>query len=143
MPSELQNRRAFLAAAVGTMVVFVAEPGQARSISAPPAKQLAHPQPRAGIDASKVLTRAALHEDPESIPVFDMVRTMPQVVDGIRCHCGCADLGGHYSLLSCFEGDGMARHCEVCRGQARLAFSLHERGKTLREIRKAIDEDFG
>jgi hypothetical protein len=33
----------------------------------------------------------------------------------------------------------MARHCEICQGQARLALRLHASGKTLDEIRAAID----
>jgi hypothetical protein len=105
--------------------------------------QSAHPEPRAGIDASKVLKRDALRDHPDAIPVFDMVRQIPQIADGIRCSCGCAEAPGYYSLLSCFEGDGMAGQCQLCQGQARLAFRLHREGKSLKEIRKAIDKEFG
>ena len=75
-----------------------------------------HPTPRPGIDASKVLTRDKLTEHPAAEPVFDMVRKIPQVVDGIRCQCGCAELPEFYSLLSCYEADGMAQHCVICQG---------------------------
>jgi hypothetical protein len=51
--------------------------------------------------------------------------------------------GGKYSLLSCFEADGMAGHCEVCQNEGRLAYRLHKQGKTLKEIRAAIDAKFG
>ncbi|MEO8563059.1 MAG: PCYCGC motif-containing (lipo)protein [bacterium] len=102
-----------------------------------------HPTPRPGIDASKVLQRDALKEGPSAAPVFDMVRQIPQVVDGIRCNCGCAELPEFYSLLSCFETDGMAQHCMICQGQARLAFRMHGEGKTLDQIRTAIDAKFG
>ena len=71
-----------------------------------------HPTPRPGVDASKVLAAADLDGDTEVLEVFDKVREIPQVVDGIRCHCGCADLPGFYSLLSCYEDAGMARHCQ-------------------------------
>jgi phosphoribosyl-dephospho-CoA transferase len=37
----------------------------------------------------------------------------------------------------------MARECIVCQGQARLAIKLHKEGKTLDEIRAAIDARFG
>ncbi len=100
-----------------------------------------HPTPRPGIDASKVLAAVQLHA-PAAAPVFDLVRTMPQVADGIRCHCGCAELPGYYSLLSCYEGAGMAQHCEICQGQARLAHRLHARGWSLSGIRSAIDAAF-
>ena len=72
-----------------------------------------------------------------------MVRKIPEIVDGIRCSCGCADVKGFYSLLSCYEGDGMAQHCVVCQGQARLAYKLHNQGRSLAAIRKAIDAEFG
>jgi hypothetical protein len=102
-----------------------------------------HPTPRPGIDASKVLTRDKLTEHPAAEPVFDMVRQIPQVVDGIRCQCGCAELEGFYSLLSCYETDGMAQHCVICQGEAKLAFRMHGQGKSLDEIRAAIDAKFG
>jgi hypothetical protein len=75
-------------------------------------------------------------------PVFDQVREIPQVIDVIRCYCGCADKPDHYSLLSCFEGEGMAQHCAVCQGEARLAHRLHRDGWTLAGIRASIDAQF-
>jgi hypothetical protein len=101
-----------------------------------------HPAPRPGITASKVLTADALKENPKAAPVFDMVRKIPEIADGIRCQCGCAELPEFYSLLSCYEADGMAQHCVICQGEGRLAFTMHEQGKTLDEIRAAIDERF-
>lgn len=100
-----------------------------------------HPTPRPGIDASKVLTADRLHL-PDAAPVFDLIREIPQVADGIRCHCGCATVPGHYSLLSCYEDPGMAQHCDICQGQARLAHRLHRRGWSLDGIRTAIDAAF-
>jgi len=37
----------------------------------------------------------------------------------------------------------MAQHCMICQGQARLAFRMHGEGKTLDQIRTAIDAKFG
>lgn len=102
-----------------------------------------HPTPRPGITATKVLTADQLAESPGLVPVFDQVREIPGIIDGIRCQCGCADLEGYYSLLSCYEGEAMARHCLVCQGQARLAHRLHKGGKSLDEIRSAIDARYG
>jgi hypothetical protein len=102
-----------------------------------------HPTPRPGITASKVLTKDQLGDHADAAPVFDMVREIPQVIDGIRCQCGCSALEGKYSLLSCFEADGMAGHCQICQGQGRLAYRLHKQGKSLDEIRAAIDAKFG
>ncbi len=101
-----------------------------------------HPVPRPGITGAKVLTKEQLH-DPDLAPLFDSVRAIPGVIDGIRCNCGCAGTPGFYSLLSCYEGDAMAQHCPVCQGQGRLAARLHKEKKTLDEIRVAIDAQFG
>jgi len=123
---------------------------RANSASASAAREMSsiagpgtHPTPRTGIDGSHVLTKAQLTENVDAAPVFDMVRSIPQIADGIRCQCGCADMPGFYSLLSCYEKDGMAQHCLICQGEGRLAFRLHGEGKTLDEIRAAIDAKFG
>lgn len=102
-----------------------------------------HPTPRPGITAAKVLTKDQLGDHKDAAPVFDLVREIPEIVDGIRCQCGCSALEGKYSLLSCYEGDGMAAHCQICQGEGRLAHRLHKQGKTLDEIRAAIDAKFG
>ena len=102
-----------------------------------------HPTPRPGITAANVLTKEQLADHPKAVPVFDLVREIPEVVDGIRCQCGCAEATGYYSLLSCYEGDAMAKICHVCQGQGRLVHRLHKDGKTLDEIRQAIDARYG
>ncbi len=101
-----------------------------------------HPTPRPGIDASHVLKPDQLKDAALAIPAFDEVRQIPEIVDGIRCHCGCATDKKRYSLLSCYEGDGMARECHTCQGQGRMAFRLHKEGKSLAEIRDAIDAKY-
>ena len=135
-----QSRRQFVRRSGSVLLALL---GLMRARSAEARVVGKHPTPRAGIDASKVLTREQLTEHPAAEPVFAMVRRIPHVVDGIHCHCGCAELPEFYSLLSCYEADGMAQHCAICRGEASLAFRMHEQGKSLDEIRAAIDEHFG
>ena len=143
-PSGAESRRRFLLRLGGALAALAGaarvRPLDARALRASGVG--VHPTPRPGIDASKVLTRAQLTEHPAAEPVFAMVRKIPQVADGIRCQCGCAELPEFYSLLSCFEADGMAQHCVICQGEARLAFRMHGQGKSLDEIRAAIDEKF-
>ncbi len=103
----------------------------------------AHPTPRKGITGAKVLAAAELTEKSELIPLFDGIRRIPAIADGIRCNCGCAELPGYYSLLSCYEGSAMAKICPICQGQGRLTVRLHGEGKTLQEIRVAVDAQFG
>lgn len=98
-----------------------------------------HPEPRAGVSAAWVLHEREIHNNLDAISAFEMVRKFPEVVDGIRCRCGCAELPGYYSLLSCFGGEGMAQHCETCREVAVLVCSLAARGRTLAQIRAAVD----
>jgi hypothetical protein len=137
------SRRAFLMRLSGVVAGIVPGARLLPSAARPGPTSGPHPTPRPGITAANVLTHEQLAESPELIPVFDQVREIPGVVDGIRCQCGCADLEGYYSLLSCYEGTAMARHCAVCQGQARLAHRLHKAGKPLDEIRSAIDARYG
>lgn len=131
------SRRHFLAL---LPIALLARP--ARAMGARMRHKPKHPTPRPGISAAKVLSDAELTEK-SAAPVYAMVRGIPEVVDGIRCNCGCAELAGFYSLLSCFEQGGMAQHCTICQGQARLAHKLHADGWSLNGIRKAIDAEFG
>lgn len=103
-----------------------------------------HPTPRPGIDASRVLKEAEVQGGGNVIAAFNDVRQIPQIVDGIRCHCGCADSPGYYSLLTCYEGPhAMAQMCDLCQGQGRYAFRLHRAGRSLQDIRAAIDARYG
>jgi hypothetical protein len=100
-----------------------------------------HPDPRPGISAEHVLPDDqvdAAHKD-----AYDAARQIPEVLDGIYCHCDCADRHSNLrSLLSCYETE-MPMSCGVCSGEARMALRLHEQGKSLAEIRAAIDKRFG
>ena len=134
--SQSFSRRQFVASAAALLLL----PRGARAMqSAGP-----HPTPRPGITAAKVLAADKLDGNAALIAVFDGVRAIPQVIDGIRCQCGCATVDGFYSLLSCYEGDGaMAKICHICQGEGKLAIRLHKEGKSLDEIRLAIDAKFG
>ncbi|HUF67170.1 MAG TPA: PCYCGC motif-containing (lipo)protein [Longimicrobiales bacterium] len=105
--------------------------------------QTPHPEPRPGIDGSRVLTAEQLADAPELIELYDGIREIPQIVDGIRCYCGCAHLEGYRSLLTCFEESGMPKHCDICRDQGRLAVNRSKEGQSLAQIRRATDARFG
>jgi hypothetical protein len=131
------SRRNFVTVAFSAVAALV--PG--RTLRA--TRRVEHPTPRSGITGKNVLTRADLSDSPKVVPLFDDIRRIPHIVDGIRCHCGCPHPPEFYSLLSCYEGTGMARDCAICQGQGRLAVRLHREGKTLAQIREAIDAKFG
>lgn len=133
------SRRGFVGIAAGLLVIRTNPLWAATGRSGPHP----HPTPRDGITSAKVLSHDQLASAPHAIDVFDQVREIPEVVDGIRCQCGCADQPGFYSLLSCYESDGMARFCEICQGEGRMVYRLHKSGQSLDEIRAAIDARFG
>lgn len=132
------DRRSFLAVSASAIIAPMLSSRALFANSTPP-----HPDPRPGITGKNVLTSEQLAKNPDVIPVFDGIREMPEIADGIRCNCGCPNPPEFRSLLSCFEGKGMARDCAICLGQARLAIRLHKEGKTLDQIRAAIDAKFG
>jgi len=100
-----------------------------------------HPDPRPDVDGSLVIPASELPED--VVELYDGIRRIPHVADGIRCACGCADLEGFRSLLTCFESNGMATHCLICQSEGRMVVRLHESGRSLDQIRRAIDARFG
>lgn len=129
------TRRAFLTSLSTAAAAVVISP---RFANAAPK----HPTPRPGITGQYVLKGKELEKYPELAPLFDSIRRIPQIVDGIHCNCGCTNGMELYSLLSCYEAKGMARDCAICQGQGRLAVRLHKEGKTLDQIRAAIDAKF-
>ena len=143
MPSS-HTRRHFLGACAALLVSAIVRP---RVLGAdvirvvPPGP---HPTPRPGITGAKVLTKEQLVGKPQLVALFDSVRDIPEIIDGIRCNCGCVHYDGFYSLLSCYEGkEAMAKDCAICQGQGRLAVRLHKAGKSLDDIRSAVDAKFG
>lgn len=140
------TRRRFVRLMATAVVAAVASihPTRAHArqrLGLPPAGD--HPDPRPGIDGSNVLTAADLGNAPHLIELFDAVREMPHIVDGIVCYCGCASIDVYRSLLTCYEAPGMAQFCEVCQGQAHLAHSRWKEGQTLDQIRRATDARYG
>jgi hypothetical protein len=99
-----------------------------------------HPDPRPGITAEHVLPDDKV--DAKTRDAYAAAREIPEVLDGIYCHCDCADRHSNLrSLLSCYETE-MPMSCGVCAGEARTALRLHRQGKSLDEIRAAIDRQF-
>ena len=132
----LPSRRVFLAAVPPILLGWALGPRAARGRT----RQTVHPEPRPDIDARDVLTAEQLEGvGKDVIAVFDQVREMPQIVDGIHCYCGCAELPGFRSLLSCYQREGMARGCHICQGEAKLAYRRWKEGQGLDQIRRAID----
>lgn len=100
-----------------------------------------HPAPRpdaATTQASKIVPSAKYAGYPRIQEVYREVALVPQVVDGIYCYCGCERNMGHYSLLDCYKSDHAAG-CDVCLSEGALVYRMHKEGKTLDQIRSAVD----
>ena len=109
-----------------------------------PARGSTHPQPRPGITAAKVLPDFAIPKNAGggAREAYAAARRSAATLDGVYCHCDCSKHSGHRSLLTCFESEHAA-YCDICTGEANLASDMAARGKSLTEIRAAIDRQFG
>ena len=99
-----------------------------------------HPDARPGVTGSKVLSGEVVPS--RAREPYTIAARIPQVLDALYCHCDCHERDDKRSLLECFEDD-MASTCGICQGQARMAGELHAQGKTLAEIRAAVDQRYG
>ena len=141
MPDWSTSRRRFFALLAVALIPRTVSAHSLRAAFPIRVGPATHPAPRPGITAARVLTARQL-DNKHAAKVFNLVRQIPEVVDGIHCYCGCASREGFYSLLSCYEEGGMAQHCETCQGEARLAYKLHSGGSSLDAIRTSIDASF-
>jgi hypothetical protein len=118
---------------VALVAVLITTGGRARG---------AHPEPRAGVTAEAVLGPGEVPRTPGALEAYAAARTVPGVLDGTYCHCDCAEHAGHRSLLTCFESEHGA-YCDICIGEALLAERMSSEGRSLDEIRQAVDRQFG
>ena len=102
----------------------------------------AHPDPRAGVTAASVMPADAFAAQPDVARVYAMAKKIPEVLDGLYCHCDCSKHHNHRSLLTCFESEHGSM-CDICMGEVQLAYKMLQEGKSLDQIRIAIDAQFG
>jgi hypothetical protein len=73
----------------------------------------------------------------------------PQVIRWMPCYCGCGGMG-HRSNLDCYLKPGTrtafeehASYCEICVKTTLLAKKMLAEGRSLMEIRIAVDQTYG
>jgi hypothetical protein len=98
-----------------------------------------HPDPRDDADMVPLAASDRYASYPRIAQVYEMAAEIPHVLDGLYCHCDCSLHAGHRSLLTCFQDDHGAA-CDVCLSEAALAHRMTTEGRSLREIRKAVDD---
>jgi hypothetical protein len=123
------------AAAALVGIVMLQRPDASAGVSA-------HPTPRPGITAVKVLPASFVPRTTGAAEAYAAARAAAATLDGVYCHCDCSKHAGHRSLLTCFEGEHGA-YCDICMGEATVAQGMAQQGRSLEEIRAAIDRQFG
>lgn len=137
----LSRRRFLLAPAALAAAAILGTMGARVAFAATWRRSSVHPDPRPGITGERILAADALKTE-KARKLYDEAREIPGILDGIHCYCECHDDPmNHRSLLSCFESD-QAAGCYACGSEARLVHKLHGEGKTLEEIRQAVDRKF-
>lgn len=81
--------------------------------------------------------------------VYQIAGQTTDILEWIPCYCGCGESVGHKSNLNCFiqekreDGtivwDDHGTRCIVCLEIALQSAQMHKDGKSLKEIRNAID----
>jgi len=137
----MTTRRRFLVALSG----LVAAPAAWANLLAHPITSrrvgFRHPNPRPGITADLVLPESELGERRRVREAYAAARAHPELFDGVYCACECDKSMGHRSLLSCFESR-QAIGCMACREEGELVGRLARDGKTLEDIRLAVDKEY-
>jgi hypothetical protein len=100
-----------------------------------------HPDPRPGVTGEHVLPEEEVGSRRRVREAYAAARTHPETFDGVYCACECDQSMNHRSLLSCFESR-QAIGCVACREEGELVGRLARDGRTLDEIRRAVDEEF-
>lgn len=97
-----------------------------------------HPDPRPMSMRSHTAPAAQYAAYPRVAEIYGEVAKVPEVVDGVYCYCQCEEHAGHYSLLDCFQNDH-ASQCDICLSEGDMVYRMHKDGKSLDQIRSAID----
>lgn len=97
-----------------------------------------HPDPRPGITARGVMPASRYEGYGRVAETYREAALVPAVLDGVYCYCNCEKHSGHHSLLDCFKSDHAAG-CDVCLTEGALAYRLSHEGKSLQQIRAAVD----
>lgn len=106
-------------------------------------------EPPADAAAAWAASPAFVRATAETEEAYAFALFHPQVVRWMPCYCGCEGMG-HRSNLDCFLKPGArvvfeehASYCDICVKTALLAKKMYSEGKSLREIRQAVDQTFG
>lgn len=97
---------------------------------------------------SKINLPSYAYTNPVTLKAYKYATERPDVLEQIPCYCGCGGHSGHRFLRDCFIKDDMtyeehASFCDTCVGEAIKTQEYLASGKTLKEARALIDQDYG
>jgi hypothetical protein len=136
------SRSDFLRIVVGGTAGMLAALTLPANAMAPRHRPFKHPDPRAGITGEHVLPEATLPADGKVRAAFAAARDNAVIFDGLYCACRCQKSHGHRSLLACYETE-QPTGCLGCQDEAVFVARQITAGRSLAEIRKAVDEEYG
>jgi hypothetical protein len=141
------NRRAFVALLGGVAAAGVSGRAFGHDLTSVAIRSrrrggFPHPEPRPGVTGEHILSEDEIGKSRRVREAYAAARRHPELFDGVYCACECDKSMNHRSLLSCFESR-QAIGCMACREEGELVARLAGDGKTLDEIRRAVDEEFG
>jgi hypothetical protein len=122
--------------------------------AAPMAGSIAATADQPPVDAGETWAArpAFVHVDADTEAAYAFALYHPQVLKWMPCYCGCEAMG-HRSNLDCYLKPGMpggrttfeehASACDICVKTTLLVKEMYSQGKSLREIRLAVDQTFG
>lgn len=78
----------------------------------------------------------------KALAAYSAAKRYPEVLDQLYCYCSCDNPPfNHVSLLSCFV-DRHGETWDLCQEEALRAAQLYSSGKSIEEIKAAVDREF-
>jgi hypothetical protein len=89
-----------------------------------------------------------VYTNPLTLKAYTYATEHPDLLEQIPCYCGCGGHSGHRFLRDCFIHDDWtydehASFCDTCVGEAIKVQDYLAQGKTLKEARALIDQEYG
>ena len=141
---------AIVVLAVGLAAVLLLGGGNSNSHGTPQIEQAITDTAGSGAAGMPAYVMSA-SEDVQMAYQFAMDR--PDLMMWMPCYCGCGEHSGHKSAKNCFikessaagnvQFDEHGANCQMCVKIALDTKTMTEEGRSLKEIRTYIDDEFG
>ncbi len=98
--------------------------------------------------ANQIKFPSFVYTNPLTLKAYTYATEHPDLLEQIPCYCGCGGHSGHRFLRDCFIHDDWtydehASFCDTCVGEAIKVQEYLAQGKTLKEARALIDQEYG